>query len=103
MNIKKFLTLFTVIGILILAGCTATPYYGGNRHIYGYQAPYYDNRNYMGSYPYYNSRNTHSLGWHLHGKHKHHMHREHSHHNRGVHKHFGGGHRGSSHIRTHHH
>lgn len=109
MNTRKFLTLSAVIGILFLSGCAVTPYYGGTSHFrgngytYGYQAPHYGSRNYLNNYPYYNNRNSHSSGWHLHGRHNHHMHGGDSHHNRGGHKHFGGGHRGNGHIRTHHH
>lgn len=104
MDNKKTLIIAAVIGLLLLGGCVATPYYGSAGYYrgasYGYQAsPYY------GSYGYTAPRSYGAPNYYiggrinLHGGHKHGIggHR----HWGGGHQHFGGGHRGRGHGRHH--
>lgn len=107
MNTKKTLIVAAVIGILLLSGCVATPYYGsvgyyrGATYGYGYQPSiYYSTPGYMSGHRHYMSGPRHYIGGHIHlnGGHKHHIG---GHRHFGGHKHFGGGHRGRGHGRHH--
>lgn len=94
MNARKILILFSVIGILFLGGCVATPYYGGSGYYrsavygYGYQPPFYVNQGYIGGYRHFDNGHRH-----FDSGHKHFI---------GGHRHSGGGHRGGSHRGGHH-
>lgn len=96
MNTRKILIIAAVIGLLLLSGCVATPYYGGSGYYrttaqgYGYQ-PYatYGYR----SIPRYGMPN-YSIGGriHLHGGHRHGI---------GGHRHWGGHKHSGGHGRGH--
>lgn len=96
MNTRKILIIAAVIGLLLLSGCVATPYYGGSGYYrttaqgYGYQ-PYaaYGYR----SIPRHGMPN-YSIGGriHLHGGHKHGI---------GGYRHWGGHKHSGGHGRGH--
>lgn len=97
MRTEKMLVPLVVATIIFLAGCVATPYYGGGGYYrgavysgYGYQSPYYAGQSYIGRFGYSNGGYGYS--------HRHDGHRSHA----GQHGYIGGGHQGS-HRGGHHH
>ena len=90
MRTQKILISLVIAAIVFLAGCVATPYYGGTGYYrgavysgYGYQAPYYAGQSYLGGFGYNNGGHRHS--------HRHDGYRPHA----GQHGHIGGGHQHS--------
>lgn len=102
MNTKTTFIFLAVIGMFLLGGCVATPYYGGTGYYrssvygYGYPSVYYSNYGYMNNHRYFNGGHRHFIGDHIHrnGGHKHFIG---GHRHIGGHKHFGGGHHGRGH------